>query len=146
SVGERGSGMNRVISDRERAQRAAARLRVLQHFDHVTHNISRTCRFFGVSRTLFYEWRRRYLRDRLPGPRPRLPSPRVSPFRTPPHIEALVLRVRQELASWTLPPRGSPHRPIGSRTPPSAGWHFPYKVHPYCNEPKAPRTVLGVRA
>ena len=30
-------GMNRVISDRERAQRAGARLRVLQHFDQVTH-------------------------------------------------------------------------------------------------------------
>ena len=88
--------MNRVISDRERAQRANARLRVLQHFDQVTHNISRTCRFFGVSRTLFYEWRRRYLRGGLQGLRPRLPGPRVSPFRTPPHIEALVLRVRQE--------------------------------------------------
>lgn len=88
--------MNRVISDRERVQRASARLRVLQHFDQVTHNISRTCRFFGVSRTLFYEWRRRYLRGGLQGLRPRLPGPRVSPFRTPPHIEALVLRVRQE--------------------------------------------------
>src|SRR5712692_11219052 len=91
--------MNRVISDRERAQRAAARLRlrVLQHFDQVTHNISRTCRFFGISRTLFYEWRRRYLRDGLQGLRPRLPGPRISPFRTPPHIEALVLKYLPEI-------------------------------------------------
>ena len=58
--------------------------------------VSRTCRFFGISRTLFYEWRRRYQRDGLEGLRPRLPGPRVSPFRTPPHIEALVLRVRQD--------------------------------------------------
>ena len=64
--------MKRVVSDRERAQRAAARLRVLQHFEQVTHNVSRTCRFFRVSRTLFYEWRRRYQRDGLPGLRPRL--------------------------------------------------------------------------
>lgn len=88
--------MKRVIGDRERAQRAAARLRVLQHFEQVSRNISRTCRFFGISRTLFYEWRRRYQRGGLEGLRPRLPGPRVSPFRTAPHIEALVLRVRQE--------------------------------------------------
>src|SRR4029453_9996501 len=88
--------MKRVIGDRERAQRAAARLRVLQHCEQVSRNISRTCRFFEISRTLFYEWRRRYQREGLDGLRPRLPGPRVSPFRTAPHIEALVLRVRQE--------------------------------------------------
>jgi transposase-like protein len=88
--------MKRVIGDRERAQRAAARLRVLQHFEQVSRNISRTCRLFGISRTLFYEWRRRYQREGLEGLRPRLPGPRVSPFRAAPHIEALVLRVRQE--------------------------------------------------
>src|SRR5215470_9781428 len=95
-AGERRSGMRRVIGDRERAQRATARLRVLQHYEQVSRSISRTCRFFGISRTLFYEWRRRYQRDGLEGLRPRLPGPRVSPFRTPPHIEALVLRVRQD--------------------------------------------------
>lgn len=52
--------------------------------------------FFGISRTLFYEWRRRYQREGLEGLKPRLPGPRVSPFRTAPHIEALVLLVRQE--------------------------------------------------
>jgi len=88
--------MKRVFSDRERAQRAAARLRVLQHFEQVSRNISRTCRFFGISRTLVYEWRRRYQREGLEGLKPRRPGPRVSPFRTAPHIEALVLRVRQE--------------------------------------------------
>ena len=88
--------MRRVIGDRERAQRATARLRVLQHYEQVSRSISRTCRFFGISRTLFYEWRRRYQRDGLEGLRPRLPGPRVSPFRTPPHIEALVLRIRQD--------------------------------------------------
>ena len=88
--------MKRVIGDQEWAQRAAARLRRLQHFEQVSRNINRTCRFFGISRTLFYEWRRRYQREGLEGLRPRLPEPRVSPFRTAPHIEAFVLRVRQE--------------------------------------------------
>jgi len=88
--------MKRLIGDRERGQRAAARLRVLQHFEQVSRNISRTCRFFGISRTLFYEWRRRYQREGLEGLRPRFPGPRISPHRTPPHIEALVLRIRQE--------------------------------------------------
>jgi len=79
-----------------RTRRRPPRPRQLKLFEQVTHNVSRTCRFFGISRTLFYEWRRRYQRDGLPGLRPRLPGPRVSPFRTPPHLEALVLRVRQE--------------------------------------------------
>src|SRR4029450_3751285 len=54
------------------------------------------CRFSGTSRPACYDWLRRYQREGLDGLRPRLPGPRVSPFRTPPHIEALVLRVRQE--------------------------------------------------
>jgi len=55
--------MKRVIGDR----RAGTRLRVLQHFEQVSRNINRTCRFFGISCTLFYEWRRRYQREVLEG-------------------------------------------------------------------------------
>src|SRR5262252_2528433 len=56
--------------DRERARRATARLRVLQHYEQVSRNNSRTFRFFGISRTLFYEWRRRYQREGLEGLKP----------------------------------------------------------------------------
>jgi hypothetical protein len=37
-----------------------ARLRMLQHAQRVSGNISQTCRFFGASRALFYIWKKRY--------------------------------------------------------------------------------------
>lgn len=77
-AGERRSGINRVIGDRKRAQRAAASPRVLQHLEQVSRSISRTCRFF-VSRTLFYEWRRRCQPEGLEGLKP-VARARVSPF------------------------------------------------------------------
>jgi transposase-like protein len=45
---------------REQERKARARLRVLHHYEQMTWNVSRTCRFFGISRTLFYRWRDRY--------------------------------------------------------------------------------------
>jgi len=38
-------------------------LRVLHHCEQVTRNVSQTCRFFGISRSLFYIWRDRYRQD-----------------------------------------------------------------------------------
>lgn len=36
--------------------RARARLRMIQQFEQVAHNVSQTCRFFGISRTQLYIW------------------------------------------------------------------------------------------
>jgi transposase InsO family protein len=62
----------------------------------VTKNVSKTCRFFGISRSQFYEWYGRYQKEGPPGLRDRKRGPKVSPWRTPPDIEALVIRLRQE--------------------------------------------------
>jgi len=37
------------------------RLGVLRHFEEVTHNVSKTCRYFGINRNAYYKWRRRYI-------------------------------------------------------------------------------------
>jgi transposase-like protein len=37
-----------------------ARQRMLQRALRVSGNVSQTCRFFGVSRSLFYIWKKRY--------------------------------------------------------------------------------------
>jgi hypothetical protein len=52
---ERRAGRKLVIGGRERTQRAAARLRVFQHFEQISCDLSLTYRFFKISRTLFYE-------------------------------------------------------------------------------------------
>lgn len=37
------------------------RLRWFQHYEQVTHKVSPTCRYFGISRSTFYLWYHRYL-------------------------------------------------------------------------------------
>ena len=59
--------MAQTAKERELERRARMRLRVLHHWEHVTRNICQTCRFFGISRTIFYRWRRRYRRQGLAG-------------------------------------------------------------------------------
>jgi transposase-like protein len=39
------------------------RLAVLRHAEEVTSNVALTCRYFGISRQLYYTWRRRYQAD-----------------------------------------------------------------------------------
>jgi transposase-like protein len=42
------------------ARKVKARLRMLQHAQRISGNVSQTCRFFGVSRSLYYIWKERY--------------------------------------------------------------------------------------
>jgi hypothetical protein len=41
-------------------RKVKAKLCMLQHAKPVSGNISQTCRFFGVSRSLYYVWNQRY--------------------------------------------------------------------------------------
>ena len=88
--------MSLAVWEKDQGRKIQIRRRVLQHYEQVTHNVSKTCRFFGVSRSQFYIWLRRYQQLGDVGLRDRPPGPRVSPLRTPPHIEALVLQLRRE--------------------------------------------------
>lgn len=88
--------MKPVTSEYGLARKAHARLRMIQHSEQVTQNVRKTCRFFGVSRNQFYLWLRRYGTHGFAGLRDRPRRPRTRPHRTPPHIEALILRIRQE--------------------------------------------------
>src|SRR5215472_12020443 len=80
----------------EQIRRTKARLRIIQHYQEVTRNVSLTCRFFGISRSKFYFWMTRYRRLGAPGLREYRRGPRVSPHRVPPQLEALILRLREE--------------------------------------------------
>lgn len=54
-------------------------------------NISQACRDLGISRTLFYRWRKLYERYGRDGLRPGPVEMPDHPRRTPPHIERMVL-------------------------------------------------------
>ena len=47
------------MTERELARGAARRLAVIRHAQEVTGSVSKTCRYYGISRQ-FYKWLRRY--------------------------------------------------------------------------------------
>lgn len=124
--------MAQSAKERERERRARARLRVLHHWEHVTRNISQTCRFFGISRTIFYLWRCRYRQGGLPALRdgyrgapnhPTRPRPTWLPSSCRCAVTGSTDRYyKDQLLPPALPPgvRVGPHYPSDSQTPSSA--------------------------
>ena len=88
--------MGQAGREQEQLRKAQVRLRRIQHYEQITHNVSQTCRFFGISRGQFYFWLRRYRKLGFEGLKNAKSGPRRHPFATPPHIVALILKVRHE--------------------------------------------------
>jgi len=78
------------------ARKVKARLRMLQHAQRLSGNVSQTCRFFGVSRALFYIWKQRYEKHGVAGLRDMSRRPHNIRFRIPPEIVSLILRILEE--------------------------------------------------
>ena len=77
------------------AQRDIRRkLKVLEHARQ-TGNISRTCRYFGVSRQTFYQWKRAYERRGEEALLNSKPCPKNPKLRTPPEVEEKILYLRR---------------------------------------------------
>ncbi len=47
----------RVWSEKDLARRANRRLAVLRHAEEVSGNVAATCRYYGISRNVFYRWK-----------------------------------------------------------------------------------------
>jgi transposase InsO family protein len=88
--------MKNPVYEQIQARKVKARLRMLQHAQRVSGNVSQTCRFFGVSRALFYIWRERYEKHGVAGLRDLPRRPQHIRFRIPPEIVSLILRIREE--------------------------------------------------
>jgi transposase-like protein len=48
------------VNERELDRNAAWRLAIIRHAREVTGNVAMTCRYYGISRQVFYTWLRRY--------------------------------------------------------------------------------------
>ncbi len=46
------------MTDRELTRSAARRLAIIRHAEEVTGNVALTCRYYGVSRAIYYRWLR----------------------------------------------------------------------------------------
>src|SRR5215212_6540679 len=74
---------------------AKRRLAILRHAEEITGNVALTCRYYGISRQVFYKWRRRYDEHGLDGLRDRSHRPQVSPNATRTEVVGKIIYLRQ---------------------------------------------------
>lgn len=92
----RRSGMKRPLYEQEQARKVKTRFRMLQHAQKISHNVSQTCRFCGISRAQSISWLRRFEKNGMEGLRDRSRRPSMIRYRIPPEVIALILRIREE--------------------------------------------------
>jgi hypothetical protein len=83
------------VTERERDKSAARRLAILRHAEEVSGNVALTCRYYGITRHAFYQWRRRYEADGLEGLRDLSRRPRSCPHETSTEIVGKIIYLRQ---------------------------------------------------
>ncbi|WP_405496155.1 helix-turn-helix domain-containing protein [Streptomyces sp. NBC_00096] len=76
-------------------RQAQHRLAVLRHAEEVTGNVALTCRYYGISRTCFYKWQRRYQDEGLEGLRDRSSKPRHCPHATEADVVNKIVYLRK---------------------------------------------------
>lgn len=84
----------RIVRVEER--KARMRLRWIEHREKVTGKVTQTCRYFGVSRSSFYFWYKRYKEGGIQGLYDRPVGPKSAYNRTPQNIVDLILAVRRQ--------------------------------------------------
>ena len=83
----------------------ARKLRALNYADQIG-NVSKTCRYFGISRDTFYRWKRDYHQNGEQGLINSKPCPHNPKLRTPLETEEKILYLRKTYllsatTSWT---------------------------------------------
>ena len=79
---------------------AELRLEVLQEPERTGATVAEVCRRHGISRETFYQYRRRFLQEGLPGLEDRSRRPRASPARMAAGLEEHICRMRKEHPRW----------------------------------------------
>ena len=73
----------------------ARRLAILRHAEEVTGNVAKTCRYYGISRQVFYVWKRRFEESGVDGLRDRSSRPNHSPRATRTEVVGKIVYLRQ---------------------------------------------------
>src|SRR5262245_9921494 len=84
-----------LMTKAEQTRTMTWRLKVLEHAKASRRGVAKTCRYFGISRQAFYEWKRRQEEHGDAGlcDRPRIPL--RSPNATAPEVVSKILYLRQ---------------------------------------------------
>ena len=83
------------MTEQEQKRTVAHRLAVLRHAEEVSRSVSKTCRYYGITRTSFYRWKRRYVAYGEVGLKDRSSRPRHSPRATAEDVVGKIIYLRQ---------------------------------------------------
>ena len=83
------------MTERELAANARRRLAVIRHAQEVSGNVAKTCRYYGISRQVFYRWLQRYDEEGEAGLRDRSKRPLTSPRATHVDVVGKIIYLRQ---------------------------------------------------
>ena len=77
------------------------RLRWIEHYQK-TKNISKTCRYYGISRTTFYKWYKRYKKEGIEGlyDKPKTPKNKRKPT-VRNKYQQIIIKVRKKHSTWS---------------------------------------------
>jgi transposase InsO family protein len=82
------------VTERELAKNAARRLAIIRHAEEVTGSVAKTCRYYGISRQIYYTWLHRYEEEGLDGLRDRSSRPKESPNATKAEVVEKIVYLR----------------------------------------------------
>jgi transposase InsO family protein len=83
------------VTEQELERGVRRRLAVIRHAQEVSGNVSKTCRYYGISRNLYYKWYRRYEQEGEAGLRDRSRRPLTRPNATELEVVGKILYLRQ---------------------------------------------------
>ena len=83
--------MTEQVPDRQQKHRLA----VLRHAEEISGNVAATCRYYGISRQMFYTWQRRYDAEGVDGLKARSRRPKTSPNATHAEVVGKIIYLRQ---------------------------------------------------
>ena len=83
------------MTDKELDKGAQRRLAILRHAEEISHNVAATCRYYGITRQCFYQWRRRFEEKGLAGLREKSRAPHRSPNATSAEVVGKIIHLRQ---------------------------------------------------
>lgn len=83
------------MTEQELARGAARRLAIIRHVQEVTGNVSKTCRYYGISRQVYYKWLRRYEEEGIEVLRDRSRAPHSCPHATRAEVVGKIISLRK---------------------------------------------------
>lgn len=75
--------------------KAQHRLRILKHAEEITHNVAKTCRYYGIARNKYYFWKKRYEENGIDGLKDKSKAPKYMPHATKQEIVDQILYLRK---------------------------------------------------